>query len=100
MQLIDRNCVFKDWNTLKHKDDSQRNLYFQWMQPSAIPSNWENISKQNGDKNTFTTTEHHFIRNSRVLTVQKATLKELYWILITTAENKPTSKKYFDLSLD
>ena len=71
MQLIDRNCVFKDWNTLKHKDDSQRNLYFQWMQPSAIPSNWENISKQNGDKNTFTTTEHLLFETQESLRFKK-----------------------------
>ena len=65
---------------------------------NAIPSNWKN-------SNTFTTTQHHFIRNSRDLTVQKATSKELYWILITTVKHKPTSQKYFekkftDLSLD
>ena len=45
MQLIGRNCVFKDLNTLKNENDSQKNLYFHWMQPSAIPSNWENIKK-------------------------------------------------------
>ena len=72
---------------------------------NAIPSNWKNIIKENNDINTFTTTQHHFIRNSRVLTIQKATSKELYWILITTVKYKPTSQKYFekkftDLSLD
>ena len=69
---------------------------------NAIPSNWKNIIKQNSDINTFTTTQHPFIRNSRVLTVQKATSKELYWILITTVKHKPTSQKCFeknDLSL-
>ena len=40
--------------------------------------------------------EHHFIQNSRVLTVQKAILKELYWMLIKTTELKPTSQKYFE----
>ena len=44
---------------------------------SATPSSWKNIIKQNNDINTFTTTENHFIRNSRVLTVQKVTSKEL-----------------------
>ena len=39
MQLVDRNGVFKDWNTLKHEYDLQNNLYFQWMQlTNAIPS--------------------------------------------------------------
>ena len=106
MQLVDKNGSFKNWHTVKHEYDLQNNLYFQWMQlVNAIPSNWKNIIKQNNDINTFTTTQHHFIRNSRVLTVQKATSKELYWILITTVKHKPTSQKYFekkftDLSLD
>ena len=63
---------------------------------NAIPSNWKNIVKQNNDINTFTTTQHPFIRNSRVFTVQKATSKELYWILLTTVNHKPTLQKYFE----
>ena len=50
----------------------------------ATSSKWINIIKQNNDIIMFTKTEHHFIRNSRVLTVQKVISKELYWILITT----------------
>ena len=96
MQLVCRNGVFKDWNTLKCEYDLQNNLYFQWMQLiSAIPSNWKNIIKQIKDIIAFTTTKHPFIRNLRVLTVQKVTSKELYWILMTTTEHKPTSQKYF-----
>ena len=72
---------------------------------SAIPSNWKSIIKQNSVTNTFTTTQHHFIRNLRVLTVQKVTSKKLYWILLTTIDHKAASQKYFekkiaDLSLD
>ena len=56
----------------------------------------EKYLKQSNDIITFTTTEHHFIRNSRVLTVQKVNSTELYWILITTTEYKATSQKYFE----
>ena len=45
MQSVERNSVFKNWNTLKHEYDLQNNLYFQWMQISAMPSNWKNIIK-------------------------------------------------------
>ena len=70
MQLVDRNGVFKNWNTLKHEYDLQNNLYFYWMLLiNAIPSNWKNLSKIAISKRL--TTQHHFIRNSRVLTVQK-----------------------------
>ena len=92
MQLVDRDGVFKNWNTLKHEWDLRNNFYFQWMQViSAMPSNWKNIIKQNNDINTFTTTQHRFIQNSRVLTVQKATSKELYWIYYNCIiiEHKP-----------
>ena len=106
MQLVDRNGVFKDCNILKHDYDLQNNLFFQWIQLiSSIQSNWKNIIKQNSNINTFLTTQHHFIWNSRVLLFQKVTSKELYWILTTTNEHKPTSQKNFekkltDLSLD
>ena len=106
VQLVDRNSVFKDWNTLRHEYNLQNNLYFQWMQLiSAILSTWKNIIKQNNDINMFMTTQHHFIQKSRVLTVQKVTSKELYWILIITTEHEPTSqntlkKKFTELSFD
>ena len=97
MRLVDRNGVFKNWNIPGHKYYLKNNLHFQWMQlTSATSSNCKNIIKQNNNINTFTTTQHHFIRNSRVLTVQIVTSKELYWILITTIEHRPTSQKYFE----
>ena len=78
MQLVLKNGVFKGCNTLKLEYDLQNGLSFQWMQLiSVISSYWKSIIKQNNDINTFTTTEHHFIRNSRFLTVQKLTSKEL-----------------------
>ena len=39
---------------------------------------------------------YHFIQNSKLLKVQKVTSKELYWILLTKIEHKPTSQKYFE----
>ena len=96
MQLVDRTGVFKDWNTLKHKHDLQKNMCFHQMQlVSPIPSNRKNIIKRNNDILFQTTTEHHFILNLRVLTVLNANSKELYQKLITTTEHKPTLQKYF-----
>lgn len=64
MQLVDRNGVLKDWNTLKHKYDLQSNLYFPWMQLiSAITSTWKAIIKQINDVKMFTAAEYDFIRN-------------------------------------
>ena len=81
-------------NTLKYECNLQNNLYFHWMQLiNAISSNWKIIIKQNNDSNAFTTSEHYFVQSSGVLTIQKITLKDLYWILIITMELKPTSHK-------
>ena len=64
MQLVDRNGVLKDWNTLKHKYDLQSNLHFPWMQLiSAITSTWKAIIKQINDVKMFTAAEYDFIRN-------------------------------------
>ena len=57
---------------------------------SVIPSNLKKIIRQNNDIKTFTETQHHFIQKSKVLTVQKVTSRELYWIIISTIEHKPT----------
>ena len=67
---------------------------------SAIPSNWKNMIKQNDNINKFRTTQHCFIQNARVLTVQKVTLKELYWILITITDHQPTSQKYSEKKIN
>ena len=32
MQLVDRDGVFKDWNTLKYEYDLQNSLYSHWIQ--------------------------------------------------------------------
>ena len=67
-------------------------------------STWINF-KQNNDSNTFTATEYYFTTNSRVLTIQKVTSKELYWILkqqlsISQPHKNTLNKKLFDLILD
>ena len=94
--MVDWNGVFKNWNTLKHEYNLQNNFHFQLIQHiSAWSSNWKNIIKQTNNVNTFTTTQQHFIWNSRVLTVQKVTSNELYSTLTTTIEHKPPSQKLF-----
>ena len=55
---------------------------------SAMPSNWKSDVEQNNNMNTFTTTQHHFIRNLRFLTDLKKTSKKLYWVLIGTIKEE------------
>ena len=51
---------------------------------TAIPSNWKNIIKQNNDSNTFTTTEHHFIRNLKSPYDSKSNFKR---VVLDTYDN-------------
>ena len=49
--------------------------------------------------------DHHLVKGSRVITLDKLTSTEIYSILISRAQNKPTSNTYFknihnDYSID
>ena len=41
MQLVDRNGVIKNWNTLKHEYDLQNKLYFQYVYNNAASFSFE-----------------------------------------------------------
>ena len=60
-------------------------MYFQWAQLiHVIPQIWKNKIKQNLTKNErdVLLLNHHLIENSRILTLDKLTVKEIYSILI------------------
>ena len=60
-------------------------MYFQWAQLiHVIPQIWKNKIKQNLTKNkrNVLVLNHHLIENSRILTLDKRTVKEIYSILI------------------
>ena len=60
-------------------------MYFQWAQLiHVIPQIWKNKIKQNLTKNKrdVLVLNHHLIENSRILTLDKRTVKEIYSILI------------------
>ena len=41
---------------------------------------------------------HNLMGNTRILTLDKLTAKEIYSILILTLKNKPTSRNFFENS--
>lgn len=87
----------KPWNILKQEYDLQNDFFFQWVQIiDAIPKLWRNIIKQNKDNLDLVFLDHHLIRNSRILSLNKITSKELYSILISKINNKPSSNLYFE----
>ena len=40
--------------------------------------------------------DHHLLRGSRIIILEKLSSKELYSLLISAIEHQPTSQRYFD----
>ena len=96
--LVNENCNFKSWETLKNEYHLDNKLYFQWMQLiHAIPLIWKqkiNNSEKNVEKNDVIQ-DHHLIKNTRVIVLDKLTAREIYSVLLLSSGNTPTSQKYF-----
>ena len=72
-------------------------MYFQWVQ-LLQPQIWKNKIKQNLTKNesNLPALNNHLIKNpnTRILTLDKLTAKEIYSILISSLKNKPISQSW------
>ena len=74
------------------------NSYFQWLQLiSAIPERWKFIIKETHESTTnLIIHDCHVIKGSRILTLNKLSSTEIYSILISKFQNKPSSNFYFE----
>ena len=67
--LVNENCNFKSWETLKDECHVDSKLYFQWMQLiHAIPLIWKQKINdcENAEKN-YVVQDHHLIKNTRAI---------------------------------
>ena len=63
----------------------------------SIPGRWRFIIKENYENDTnLIIHDHHLIKGSRVITLDKLTLTKMYSILISKVQNKPFSDIYFE----
>ena len=63
----------------------------------SIPGRWTFIIKENYENDTnLIIHDHHLIKGSRVITLDKLTLTKMYSILISKVKNKPFSDIYFE----
>ena len=71
---------------------------FQWLQLiSAIPEAWTFIIKKTHESTTnLIIHDHHVIEDSRILALDKLSFTEIYTILISKVQNKPSSNFYFE----
>ena len=83
--LVNENCNFKSWETLKNEYHLDNKLYFQWMQLiHAIPLIWKQkkIIAKKMSKKKYVVEDHHLIKNTRVIVLGKLTAGEIYSVLI------------------
>ena len=58
---------------------------------------WKKCIKQASENTSFgVVKDHHLLRGSRIIILEKLNSKELYSLLISAVEHQPTSQKYFD----
>ena len=99
IDLFASNGKIKTWSLLKNEFDLSNDMYFQWMQIiNAIPKQWKEklLEQTSGNPNNIVFKEHHIIKNSRIVSLNKLISKEIYNYLITEKFDKPTSHKYFE----
>ena len=61
------------------------------------PRNVEKCIRQTSENTSLLVVEnHHLLRGSRIITLEKLSSKELYSLLVSAINHQPTSQKYFD----
>ena len=78
-RLFDNNGSIKEWHEFKREYDLHENSHFQWAQLiDPIPEKWKLIIKQNNKiAANVITHDHHLIKGSGVITLDKLTSTEI-----------------------
>ena len=97
-QLFSDNGSIKQWHEFKREHNLHESVYFQWLQlVDSIPQRGKIIIKENYENATnLNIYDHHLVKRSRVITLDELTSTEIYSILISRAQNKPSSNIYFE----
>ena len=79
-------------------NNQYQSSYFKWPQlVDSFPERWELISKGNYENDTnLIIHDHHLIKGSRFITLDKLTPTKIWSILISKVQNKPSSNIYFE----
>ena len=101
-QLFNDNGSIKKWHEFKREHDLHENSYFKWLQlVDSTPERWKFIIKENYENATnLIIHDHHLLKGSRVMTLDELTSTEIYSILISKVQNKPSSNIYENLFTD
>ena len=97
-QLFNTDGSVKNWNILKMGFPLQNKNQFCWLQlVNAIPEMPKKCIKQTSENTSLLVVkDHHLLRDSRIIILEKLSSKELYSLIIFAINHQPTSQKYFD----
>ena len=97
LQLFIDNGSIKQWHEFKREHNLHESFYFHWLQLiDSIPERCKFIIKENyEDATNLIIHDNNLVKDSRVITLDKLTLSEIYSILISKAQNKPSCNIYF-----
>ena len=93
-QLFHSDGSVKNWNILKSEYALQNKDYFCWLQViNAIPEMQKKCIKQTSENTSLRSRDHHLLRGSRIIMLEKLSSKELHSLLISAIDHQPTSQK-------
>ena len=97
-QLFNTDGSVKNRNILKTEYALQNKDQFCWLKLiNAIPEMLKKCIKQTSENTSFLVVkDHHLLRGSRIIILEKLNSKELYSLLVSAIEHQPTSQKYFN----
>ena len=105
-QLLNDNGSIKQWHESKREHNLHESFYFQWLQ--LIYFQWLQLIDSITQRSNIIIKEnyenainliihgHHLVKDSRVTSLDKLKSTEIYSILISRAQNKPSSNIYFE----
>ena len=98
-RLFNSGGSVKNWNILKTEYALQNKDQFCWLQLiNAIPEMWRKCIKQTSENTSFLVVkDHHLLRGSRTIILEKLSSKELYSLLISAIDHQAVLQKYLDI---
>ena len=97
-QLFHSDRSVKNWNILKTECALQNKDHLCWLQLiNAKLEMWKKCIKQTSENTSLLVVkDHHLLRDSRIIIIEKLSFKELYSLLISAINHQPTSQKCFN----
>ena len=95
-QFFSGNGSIKQWHEFQREHNLHESFYFQWLQLiDSIPQRWKIIKENYENSINLIIDDHHLVKSSRFMSLDKLTSIEIYSLLISGAQNKSSSNIYF-----